>query len=235
MAVRVNRIVAALLSLTLCTCSSSHKEQQPAPTSAPVAAAPDSAPRTPDVPPDPRPVIVAFGDSLTAGFGVPPGKSYPDDLQRLLDDAGYHYHIVNLGVSGDTTSDGVQRLPDLLAAKPVIVILEFGGNDGLRGLPVSTTRANQILMIQALQKAGIRILLAGMSLPRNYGSDYIHSFERVYADLAKQFQLALIPFLLEGVSGHPDLTQADGIHPTAEGCEIVSRNVMRYLTPLLKK
>ena len=228
MAVRVNWIVAALLSLTLCACSTSHKEQQPAPAKTPETSAPDS-------PPDSRPVIVAIGDSLTAGLGVPPGKSYPDDLQRLLDAAGYHYHIVNLGVSGDTTSDGVQRLPDVLDAKPAIVILEFGGNDGLRGLPVSTSRANQILLIQSLQHAGIRILLAGMSLPRNYGSDYIESFERIYADLTKQFHLALIPFLLEGVGGHPELTQADGIHPTTQGCEIVASNVMKYLTPLLKK
>src|SRR6185437_8746074 len=133
---------------------------------------------------DPRPVIVAFGDSLTAGYGVEPGKSYPDDLQHRLDAGGYRYHVVNLGVSGDTTTDGVQRLQDVLAAKPAIVILEFGGNDGLRGLPVATTRANQIQMVETLQKAGIQILLAGMTLPRNYGPDYIHSFEQVYLDLA---------------------------------------------------
>jgi acyl-CoA thioesterase I len=226
-AVSANWIVAALLSLTLCACTNSKK--QPVPAATPVS---DSAP--PAVP-DPRPVIVAFGDSLTAGYGVPPGKSYPDDLQRLLDAAGYKYHVVNLGVSGDTTSDGVQRLPDVLAAKPEIVILEFGGNDGLRGLPLSTSRANQITMIQTLQRADIRILLAGMTLPRNYGSDYIRSFESIYTDLAKQFHLALIPFLLEGVGGHPELTQPDGIHPTAPGCEIVASNVMRYLKPMLRK
>jgi acyl-CoA thioesterase I len=228
MAVRANWIVAALLSLTLCACSDKNKQQPPLKATAPEAALPDT-------PPDPRPVIVAFGDSLTAGLGVPPGKSYPDDLQRLLDAAGYHYHIVNLGVSGDTTTDGIQRLPDVLAAKPDIAILEFGGNDGLRGLPVSTSRANQITMIQTLQQAGIRILLAGMSLPRNYGVDYIQSFERVYADLARQFHLALIPFLLEGVGGHPDLTQSDGIHPTAQGCQIVAANVMNYLKPMLTR
>jgi acyl-CoA thioesterase-1 len=227
-AVRVNWIVAALLSLTLCACSSNNKPQQAATTTTSEVAPPES-------PPDPRPVIVAFGDSLTAGLGVPPGKSYPDDLQRLLDAAGYHYHVVNLGVSGDTTTDGIQRLPDVLDAKPEIVILEFGGNDGLRGLPVSTSRANQITMIQTLQRANIRILMAGMSLPRNYGSDYIASFERVYADLTTQFHLALIPFLLEGVGGHPELTQADGIHPTAVGCEIVASNVMKYLKPMLNK
>jgi acyl-CoA thioesterase-1 len=228
MAVNPKWIGAVLLSLTLCACGGKNPEQ-------PKPAAVMDAPETPPSAPDPRPVIAAFGDSLTAGYGVEPGKSYPDDLQVLIDAAGYRYHVVNLGVSGDTTTDGVQRLPDVLAAKPVIVILEFGGNDGLRGLPVSATRANQIRMIETFRDAGIQVLLAGMSLPRNYGPDYIRSFEQVYVDLAAQFRLARIPFLLEGVGGHPDLLQADGIHPTAEGCQIVSRTVMMYLKSLLKK
>ncbi len=228
-AVKVQWIGVALLSLTLGACSG-NKQEQPQRTSAP----PDTS-RNLVSPPDPRPVIVAFGDSLTAGYGVEPGKSYPDDLQRLIDAAGYQYRIVNLGMSGDTTTDGIQRMPDVLAAKPVIVILEFGGNDGLRGLPVSTTRANLIQMVEGLQRAGIQILLAGMTLPRNYGLDYIQSFEQVYLDVAKQYHLARIPFLLEGVGGHPELVQSDGIHPTAEGCRIVSVNVMNNLRPLLKK
>jgi len=227
MAVRAKWIVAALLTLTLCGCGGTSQTEEPKSDAAPT-------PTTP-APADTRPVIVAFGDSLTAGYGVEPGKSYPDFLQRRLDTAGYKYHVVNLGVSGDTTTDGVQRLSDVLAAKPEVVILEFGGNDGLRGLPVASTQANLTQMIEGLQKAKIRILLAGMTLPRNYGSAYIHSFETVYVDLAAQFRLPAIPFLLEGVGGHPDLTQADGIHPTAQGCEIVSSNVMKYLGPLLKK
>jgi acyl-CoA thioesterase-1 len=227
MAVRANWIVAALLSLTLYGCGGHQQTEQSESEAAPAAIAP--------APIDTRPVIVAFGDSLTAGYGVEPGKSYPDFLQRRLDTAGYRYHVVNLGVSGDTTTDGIQRLPEVLAAKPELVILEFGGNDGLRGLPVSTTRANLTQMIQSLQKSGIRILLAGMTLPRNYGSAYIHSFEQVYVDLVRQFHLPAIPFLLEGVGGRPELTQADGIHPTAEGCQIVSGNVMKYLQALLKK
>lgn len=227
MAVRAKWIVAALLSLTLFGCGGRQQAEQPKSEPVPAAITPASI--------DTRPVIVAFGDSLTAGYGVEPGKSYPDFLQHRLDEAGYKYHVVNLGVSGDTTTDGIQRLPDVLAAKPEVVILEFGGNDGLRGLPVATTRANMTQMIQTLHKANIQILLAGMTLPRNYGSAYIHSFEQVYVGLASQFHLAAIPFLLEGVGGHPDLTQPDGIHPTAEGCKIVSGNVMKYLTALLKK
>lgn len=228
MAVKNKWIGVALLSLTVWGCAGGKGEGKPE-----QAAKPGAVAATPALA-DSRPVIVAFGDSLTAGYGVEPGKSYPDDLQRLIDAAGFSYHVVNLGVSGDTTTDGIQRLPDVLAAKPAIVILEFGGNDGLRGLPVATTRANQIQMVETLQKAGIRILLAGMSLPRNYGPDYIRSFEKVYTDLASQYHLASIPFLLEGVGGHADLLQADGIHPTAEGCQIVSANVMKYLKPLLK-
>src|SRR5580704_9303722 len=114
---------------------------------------------------DTRPVIAAFGDSLSAGFGVAPGKSFPDDLQRLIDAAGFQYRVVNLGVSGDTTTDGVERLPTVLAVHPAIVILEFGGNDGLRGLPVTSARKNFAQMIETLQMAHIQILLAGMTLP----------------------------------------------------------------------
>ena len=182
---------------------------------------------------DTRPVIAAFGDSLSAGFGVEPGKSFPDDLQRLLDAAGYRYHVVNLGVSGDTTTDGVERLPAVLAVHPAIVILEFGGNDGLRGLPVVSAQKNLATMVEALRKGGAQIVLAGMTLPRNYGPEYIRSFEQMYIDLAKMYNLVRIPFLLEGVGGHPDLVQPDGIHPTAEGAEIVAHSVMKYLQPLL--
>jgi acyl-CoA thioesterase-1 len=186
-------------------------------------------------PADTRPVIVAFGDSLSAGFGVAPGKSYPDDLQRLIDAGKYRYRVVNLGVSGDTTTDGIVRLPSVLAVHPALVILEFGANDGLRGLPVASARKNLADMIQSLQKSGAQIVLAGMTLPRNYGPEYIHSFEQMYVDLAKQFRLPRIPFLLDGVGGNPDLTQPDGLHPTAEGAQIVARTVMRYLQPLLRR
>jgi acyl-CoA thioesterase I len=182
---------------------------------------------------DTRKVIAAFGDSISAGFGVEPGKSYPDDLQKLIDQAGYKYRIVNLGVSGDTTSDGVERLPSVLAVHPAIVIVEFGGNDGLRGQPVTSSKANLAAMIEAIQKSGAKVVLAGMSLPRNYGPEYIHPFEQMYADLAKHYKVTLIPFVLEGVGGNPSLTQPDGIHPTAEGAVIVARLVMKYLQPLL--
>ncbi len=184
---------------------------------------------------DTRPVIAAYGDSLSAGFGLETGKSYPDVLQHLIDAAGYRYRVVNLGVSGDTTTDGVERLPTVLAVKPSIVILEFGANDGLRGLPVASTKQNLAKIIEALQKANVRVVLAGMTLPRNYGPEYIHSFEQIFVDLAKQYKLVRIPFFLEGVGGHPELTQGDGLHPTVEGTRIVAGTVMKYVQPLLKR
>ena len=185
-----------------------------------------------------RGVIVAFGDSLTAGYGAEPGNSYPDFLQRDLDHAGLPWRVVNLGVSGDTTTDGLNRMKDVLAAKPQIVILEFGGNDGLRGLPVETTRSNLEQMIVTLQKAGIRVLLAGMTLPPNYGRAYINSFQEIYTELGRKYKVALIPFLLEDIIARPNfrtLIQRDGIHPTGPGNEIVARTVMKYLRPLLNQ
>ncbi|HVP46660.1 MAG TPA: arylesterase [Bryobacteraceae bacterium] len=185
--------------------------------------------------PDPRPAVVAFGDSLSAGFGADPGKSYPDFLQKEIDRRGYRYHVINAGISGDTTTDGLERVGTVTALKPSIVIVEFGGNDGLRGLPVGTTLANLEQIIVALQKAGAKVVLAGMTLPPNYGPDYIRSFEAVYRDLARKYRLPLIPFLLRGVGGHVDLMQRDGIHPTGEGNRIVAQNVMQTLEPLLRK
>ena len=182
---------------------------------------------------DTRPVIVAFGDSLSAGFGVDPGQSFPDFVQQDLDKRGLRYRVVNAGISGDTSSDGLDRLDQVLALKPKFVILELGANDGLRGLPVAATRDNLEKIIAGLQKAGVRVVLAGMTLPPNYGPDYIRSFSRIYADLAKKYKLPLIPFLLEGVGGHADLMQRDGLHPNVAGNRKVAENVMRTLAPLL--
>ena len=217
----------------MCLLTAGCSRERPAPARE-AAAEHESLPTAPQRP-DPRPAVVAFGDSLSAGFGADPGKSYPDFLQKEIDARGYQYHVVNAGVSGDTTTDGLERASTVAALKPAIVIVEFGGNDGLRGLPVGTTRANLDQIIMAMQKAGAKVVLAGMTLPPNYGPDYIRSFEGVYRDLAKQYRLPLLPFLLLGVGGHPDLMQRDGIHPTAEGNRIVARNVMEVLEPLLRK
>jgi acyl-CoA thioesterase-1 len=181
-----------------------------------------------------RPVIVAFGDSLTAGYGLQAGESYADDLQKELDRRGYVFRVVNQGISGDTTSGGLTRIDEALALKPKVVILELGANDGLRGTPVEATRQNLAAMIDAFQRAGARVLLCGMTLPRNYGPDYIRSFERVFFELAKEKKTALMPFFLEGVAARRELMQADGLHPNARGAAAVARNVMPYLVPLLR-
>jgi acyl-CoA thioesterase-1 len=179
-------------------------------------------------------VIATFGDSISAGFGVDPGQSFPDDLQRLIDEAGFHYRVVNMGVSGDTTTDGVERLPSVLALKPAIAVVEFGGNDGLRGQPVEAAETNLGRIIEALQGQGAKVVLAGMTLPRNYGPEYIRSFEQMYVDLSKRYRVVRIPFLLDGVGGVSSLMQPDGLHPTAQGAQIVARTVMKYIAPLLK-
>ncbi len=225
-------LAAATAAIVLAGCGGGGREQ-PAANEGP-ASLPAAAPRA-AAPDDPRPVIAAFGDSISAGFGLDGGQSYPDDLQRLIDRAGYKYHVVNMGVSGDTTTDGVERLPSVVALKPSVVILEFGGNDGLRGQPVSSAHQNLERMIQDLQSSGAKVVLAGMTLPRNYGADYIRSFDRMYVDLAQRYSVVLIPFILQGVGGVASLTQPDGIHPTAEGAEIVARTAMKYLQPLLKR
>jgi acyl-CoA thioesterase-1 len=186
------------------------------------------------VPKDNRKVLVAFGDSLTAGFGAPPGKSYPDFLKQEIDRKGYPWRVVNQGTSGDTSTDGLARLPEALDLHPQIVILELGANDGLRGIPIDRMRDNLEQIITAFQKAGATVVLAGMTLPPNYGREYISGFEDTYRGLAKKYRLTIIPFLLAGVAGHADLMQGDGLHPTAEGNRRVAANVMRTIEPLLK-
>jgi acyl-CoA thioesterase-1 len=192
------------------------------------------APRgeTKPAPADDRPVIVAFGDSLTAGQGAP--LSYADFLQKELDAKGYGYRVVNQGISGDTTSGGAARIDSAVRLRPQVVILELGANDGLRGLPVDATRANLAEMIDACRSADARVLLCGMTLPRNYGPDYIRSFEKVFQDLAREKKTPLVPFFLEGVATNRELMQSDGLHPTAEGNAKVALQVMKYLEPMLK-
>ncbi len=184
---------------------------------------------------DTVPRIVAFGDSLTAGYGVAPQDTYPAQLQRRLDALGYRYRVVNAGVSGDTTAGGVRRVSWILNGNPDIVILELGGNDGLRGLDIEQSRANLEAIIDRLQEAGIITVLAGMKIPPNYGAEYTARFESMYRDLATRYDLPMIPFLLDGVGGDRRLNQPDGIHPTVEGYRIVVENVLRTLQPLLDR
>ncbi len=212
-------------------CGCGQEAPRPEPAARSAASPPPAAPAAA---PDTRPTIVAFGDSLTAGQGLDPGQGFPDLLQQDLDKSGYRYHVVNMGVSGDTTQDGLDRLSLVIAAKPSIVVLELGANDGLRGQPVSGIEANLARIIEELQKAGARVVLAGITLPPNYGPAYIAQFDKMYRDLAAKYKTPLIPFLLVGVGGHADLMQRDGLHPTAEGTRIVERTVKGAIEPLLK-
>jgi acyl-CoA thioesterase I len=182
-----------------------------------------------------RPRIVAFGNSLTAGLGVAQTESYPAQLQRTLDAAGYAYRVVNAGVSGDTTAGGVRRVSWVLTSTPTIVILELGANDGLRGLSLRETKANLEKIIQQFQQASVTVVLAGMKLPPNYGQEYTDGFEALYRGIAKQYHLTMIPFFLDGVAGSSSLNQADGIHPTGEGYRLIVEKVFPVLEPLLKR
>jgi acyl-CoA thioesterase-1 len=184
---------------------------------------------------DSRPVIVCYGDSLTAGYGVDRNSSYPSVMQRDLDAGGFHYRVVNMGVSGDTTKDGLARIQRVLAARPEVVVVEFGGNDGLRGLPVRETQQNLDSMIAALKKSGTRVTIAGITLPPDYGPDYVGQFNAMFPTVAKKYAVPLLPFIYKDVYGVKGYIQDDGVHATIEGNVQVAKNIEGLIKPLLKK
>jgi len=181
------------------------------------------------------PVLVCYGDSITAGYGLQTGQSYPDALQRDLDTHGYHYTVNNQGTSGATTKDAVAGLRSILLLHPEIVIVEFGGNDGLRGLPPDQTRRNLDQVLTTLENAHIKILLAGITLPPNYGQDYIQAFDQVFRDLAAKHHTAFVPMIYKDLIHVPGTIQQDGIHPTAKGSDIIANTLFPALKPLLHK
>jgi acyl-CoA thioesterase I len=230
--------ILAALSISLSGCRTNNQPkpaEQPATTQAPAAEAPAATPQTTPTATDHRPLIVCFGDSLTAGYGADFGKSYPDYLQADLDARGYHYRVVNEGISGNTTKDGVERVNEIVAMKPAIVVVEFGGNDGLRGLRIEDSRSNLDKIVGTLKASGTKVVLAGITLPPDYGPDYIQQFNDTYTLLEKKYKVPLLPFLLKGVFGVDGMMQADRTHATAEGNKIVANNVLPFLLPLLKK
>uniref|UniRef100_UPI00403F325D arylesterase n=1 Tax=Hyphomicrobium sp. ghe19 TaxID=2682968 RepID=UPI00403F325D len=170
--------------------------------------------------------IVAFGDSLTAGYGVKTTDSFPAQLQMALEAKGHKVTVVNAGVSGDTTSDGLARLDWALDPKPDAVILELGANDALRGIDPKVPRANLDKMLAALKDKGIPVLLTGMKAPNNWGDEYAKSFDAIYPDLASKYAVPLYPFFLEGVALDRSFTQPDGLHPTAAGVAEVVKRIM---------
>jgi acyl-CoA thioesterase-1 len=180
--------------------------------------------------------ILVLGDSLSAALGIRPEQGWVALLAQRLQAQGYGYQIVNASVSGETTSGGLERLPRALQLhQPATVILELGANDGLRGLPVSETRENLARMVRLSQAAGARVLLVGMRIPPNYGPRYTEAFARMFPELANQYHLPLVPFLLEKVALDPTRMQQDGMHPNARGEPPVLDTLWPYLKPLLKK
>jgi len=182
-----------------------------------------------------EPVIVALGDSITSGLGVAADEAYPALLEARLRRDGYAHRVVNAGVSGDTTAGGLRRVDWVLRAQPEIVILALGANDGLRGQPPQTTRANLEAIVARLTAAGARVLLAGMRMPPNYGEEFTRQFEAVFPAVARRANVALVPFLLDGVAADPTLNQADGLHPNAAGHRVIADRLWPHLAPLLKK
>lgn len=182
------------------------------------------------------PVILVVGDSLSSGYGMDAGQGWVELLRRRLRTAGHDHEVVNASISGDTTSGGRARLPQALARhQPAVVILELGGNDGLRALPVTEMRANLAAMIEQSRTAGAQVLLVGMQIPPNYGPAYTQKFRAVYGELAARYRIPLVPFLLEGVATDLNLVQADGIHPRPEAQARILDNLWPYLAPMLGK
>ena len=182
-----------------------------------------------------KPRIVALGDSLTAGLGLDPEQAYPVILQERIDAAGLDYEVVNAGVSGDTSAGGLRRLDWALDGDVRVLIVALGGNDALRGLPPDELRSNLTAIIERAQARGVSVVLAGMEAPPNFGRDYTVQFRDVYTGLAKEYGVALVPFLLDGVAGLADMNQRDGIHPTAAGARRVADNVWSVLEPIARK
>jgi acyl-CoA thioesterase-1 len=184
-----------------------------------------------------RPAIVILGDSLAAGHGVEPAEAFPALLQRKVDEAGWPYEVVNAGVSGDTTAGGRRRLAWLLRRPMDVLVVELGGNDGLRGLPPSATRSNLVAIIDAVRSRvpGVQVVLAGMQMPPNMGLDYAREYREIFPAVARDKEVLLIPHLLEGVGGKPEMNLPDQIHPTPAGHAVLADNVWRVLRPLLER
>jgi acyl-CoA thioesterase I len=225
-------ICAGLAMLIACS-----REPGPASgTATPPAGAPAPAPAKPDESQaQALPRIVFLGDSITAGLGLPPDQSYPALIGRKLKTRGLAYAVVNAGVSGDTSAAGLRRIDWSLDGDVRLLIVALGGNDGLRGLPPSELKKNLAAVLDRARASQVSVILAGMEAPPNNGPDYTKAFRSVYSELAAEYKVPLIPFLLQGVAGDPALNQPDGIHPNARGSEIVADLVWKELEPALAR
>jgi acyl-CoA thioesterase I len=219
-----------LLSVCVVAGCSDRSASETVPPAKPAAS--PATPADPDAPPA-RPRIVAFGDSLTAGLGLLEQQAYPAILQRKIDEAGYRFEVVNAGVSGDTSASGLRRLDWALEGDVKVLIVAFGGNDGLRGLPVAQMKENLATIIQKARERGAVVILAGMEAPPNFGQEYAAAFRQAFRDVALKEKVLFIPFLLNNVAGKSELNQGDGIHPNQQGAQIVADTVWTVLAPLL--
>ena len=234
-ALRTSWIAAAVcLLLALAGCGGNGETDQASNQQQPSSAA-GSAPPPPPAPAAARPRIVALGDSLTAGLGLPSSQAYPALLQQKLDANGYAYEVVNAGVSGDTSAGGLRRLDWSLAGDARVLIVALGANDGLRGLRPPEMKRNLEQIITRAKDRRVEVILAGMEAPPNYGPEYTSAFRAAYSDLAREHRLPFLPFLLANVAGDASLNQADGIHPNARGASIVAEALWRILQPMLDR
>ena len=222
--------LAALFGLALTACNSNTATEKPAATAAPAAT-------TATPPAAAKKRLLFFGNSLTAGYGVEPEQAFAGLIGQKIDSLGLPYEVINAGLSGETTAGGRSRVGWILKQPVDIFVLELGGNDGLRGLPLTATRDNLQGIIDTVRRRspGAQIVLAGMQIPPNLGQTYADGFKAIYQEIAAKNKLVLIPFLLQGVGGDRTLNQADGIHPTPAGHRIVARTVWGVLEPLLQK
>lgn len=224
----MRKAIILVLAMTLVACGG---QTQTASTATPPASPTQPAPPAQSS----KARIVFLGDSLTAGLGLAADQSFPALIGKKLKDNGLDYEVVNAGVSGDTSAGVLRRLDWSLEGDVRVLIVALGGNDGLRGLPVSDLKSNLATIIKTAKAKGIAVIVAGMEAPPNFGDDYTKAFRRVYVDVAKDDQVKLIPFLLQGVAGDPSLNQADGIHPNVRGAQIVADLVWAELEPLLRR
>jgi acyl-CoA thioesterase-1 len=231
-------VLKSVLALIIALCSlvsgcSPSSDRQPAATEQPASQTPPEA-RAPS-PVAERPKIAVLGDSLTAGLGLTDTQSFPSLLQKKLEAAGLPYQVINAGVSGDTSAGGLRRLDWVLQENVRVLVVALGANDGLRGLPVAEMKRNLAQIIETAKGRHVLVVLAGMEAPPNYGVEYIAAFRQAYRDLAQQYDLPFVPFLLEGVAGVPALNQGDGIHPNPAGAQIVADTVWSVLQPVVSQ
>lgn len=231
----VRNLALILLIPILWGCDAgSSEEARPAPPTA-ASAAPPAAPAPPAAAADHRPLVIFLGDSLTAGLGLDETQAYPALVARELEERELPIRVLNAGVSGDTTAGGLARLDWLLQQKPDVLVVGLGANDALRGQPVEQIEKNLREIVRRARAAGARVLLLGMQIPPNYGGDYAGGYADLYPRIAREMDVPLVPFLLEGVGGVAELNLDDGIHPNAEGQEKVAANVVPHLTGLLEE